>query len=144
MLFRSEHPVFRRRRWFLGRELHGEGVVDIGWFKIDGHEMDQGDWSEGFAKSVGVFLNGRAIPSLDAFGRQLQDETFYLLLNAHHEPLSFHLPERPDWGKEWSRVLDTADDETFRETGETFVAGHDVAVEARSIVLLRRVEAEDA
>src|SRR6185295_15168329 len=51
---RRAHPVFRRRKWFHGRALHGEGVVDIGWFKLDGSEMDEGDWRDGFAKSLGV------------------------------------------------------------------------------------------
>ncbi|HEY9736508.1 MAG TPA: glycogen debranching protein GlgX, partial [Trichocoleus sp.] len=28
--FRQEHPVFYRRHWFQGREIHGSGVSDIG------------------------------------------------------------------------------------------------------------------
>ncbi|MFO7784234.1 MAG: glycogen debranching protein GlgX, partial [Desulfatiglandales bacterium] len=30
--FRSEHPVFMRRGWFLGRPIHGSGIDDIAWF----------------------------------------------------------------------------------------------------------------
>jgi pullulanase/glycogen debranching enzyme len=57
--FRNEHPVFQRRRWFHGRRVRG--VSDIGWFKPDGHEMSDQDWQAGFARTVGVFLNGKAI-----------------------------------------------------------------------------------
>jgi glycogen operon protein len=59
----KEHPVFRRRRWFQGRPIHGQGVPDLGWFKPDAEEMSEEDWQQGFGKSIGVFLNGEAIPS---------------------------------------------------------------------------------
>ena len=36
---RSEHPVFRRRRWFQGRPIRGSDVSDIGWFTPGGTEM---------------------------------------------------------------------------------------------------------
>src|SRR5205807_1285929 len=51
---RRTHPTFRRRRWFQGRTIHGT-QADIGWFKPDGTEMTDGDWGQGFAKSLGVF-----------------------------------------------------------------------------------------
>jgi glycogen operon protein len=50
---RRAHPTFRRRRWFQGRAIRGQ--ADIGWFKPDGTEMTEGDWGQGFAKSLGVF-----------------------------------------------------------------------------------------
>src|SRR6185369_11897993 len=53
MQFRQEHPVFRRRRWFVGRPLYGEQVGDIGWFKTDGNQMSDEDWQSGFARTVG-------------------------------------------------------------------------------------------
>src|SRR6185369_14739536 len=42
--FRHDHPVFKRRRWFIGRPLYGEEVSDIGWFKADGNHMTDADW----------------------------------------------------------------------------------------------------
>ncbi|HEU4521236.1 MAG TPA: glycogen debranching protein GlgX, partial [Thermoanaerobaculia bacterium] len=79
--FRREHPVFTRRRWFMGRPLRGADVSDIGWFKPDGEEMTDADWQSGFARSVGVFLNGRAIPTPDGRGEPIVDDSFYLLFN---------------------------------------------------------------
>jgi isoamylase len=134
---RKEHPVFHRRRWFQGRPIHGAQVTDIGWFTPDGSEMTQEDWNGGFAKALGVFLNGEGIQSPDARGERVVDESFYVLFNAHHEPLQFTLPKR-DWGDEWLVVLDTA-----RSTPETEEqrqkAGQEVPVESRSLKVLRRV-----
>jgi glycogen operon protein len=89
-----EHPVFRRRRWFQGRPIRGAGVADISWYTPDGNEMTEQDWQEGYAKSLGVFLNGKAIHGQSLRGEPVVDESFYLLFNAHHEPLTFALPKR--------------------------------------------------
>jgi glycogen operon protein len=134
---RSSHPVFRRRRWFQGRPLHGSEVSDIGWFKPDGQEMSDEDWSSGFAKSLGVFLNGRAIPTPDPRGEQIVDDSFYLLFNGHHELLRFRLPT-DRWGERWVSVLDT--NSPGLSEGLDYRAGEEIAVESRSVVLLRRVD----
>ncbi|HKV11115.1 MAG TPA: glycogen debranching protein GlgX [Thermoanaerobaculia bacterium] len=136
--FRRDHPVFRRRRWFLGARIHGEGVRDIGWFRTDGELMNDGDWNNGLAKSLGVFLNGEAIPSLDPRGERVFDDSFYVLFNAHGDRLAFRLPPRPEWGERWEEVLDTARG-GFNGRGEVFAAGKEVEVEARSVVVLRRL-----
>jgi isoamylase len=135
---RREHPVFRRRRWFLGTRIRGEGVRDIGWFRPDGELMSDEDWSHGFAKSLGVFLNGDAIPSLDPRGERVTDDSFYLLFNAHHEPLPFRLSNRPEWGERWKKVLDT-NEPVPREEDEIHEAGSEVPVAARGVVVLMRV-----
>ena len=137
---RREHPVFRRRRWFAGQPIRG--VQDIAWLRPDGQEMDGEDWSVGFARSLGVFLNGKAIPTLDPRGNRVVDDSFYLLFNAHSEALTFRLPERPEWGERWVRVLDTAESlPAAPGEGETVSAGSEVQVEGRSLVLLRRLDA---
>ena len=105
--FRHRHPVFCRRRWFQGRPIHGSDVSDIGWFTPQGSEMSDEDWQAGFAKSLGVFLNGAAIPTPNERGERIVDESFYIMFNAHHEPLDFTLPEAK-WGDCWTEVLDTS------------------------------------
>ena len=89
---KMQHPVFHRRRWFQGRPIHGAKVTDIGWFTPDGTEMAEEHWGEGFAKAMGIFLNGEAIASLDARGERVVDDNFYVLYNAHYEPLTFVVP----------------------------------------------------
>ena len=134
---RKEHPVFHRRRWFQGRPIHGVHVTDIGWFTPDGSEMTQEDWNGGFAKALGIFLNGEGIQSPDARGERVVDESFYVLFDAHHEPLRFTLPKR-DWGDEWVVAFDTARSTLEEEEGR-HKAGDEVSVESRSLKVLRRV-----
>jgi glycogen operon protein len=140
--FRRAHPTFRRRRWFQGQPIRGRssgGNADIDWFAPDGNEMSEEDWDAGFAKSLGVFLNGDAIPSIDERGEPQTDDSFLLLFNAHDDAIDFALPER--FGERWVVVLDTADT-TPAPVGApappALKAGESVSVTPRSLVLLRR------
>jgi isoamylase len=143
--------VFHRRRWFQGRPIHGSDAADIGWFAPDGTEMTEEDWDSGFAKSVGMFLNGEAIPDPDLRGEKVTDDSFLLLFNAHYEKLPFMIPDR-DWGDHWVVVLDTDDLPLLAASGGSTVTwepglgegepvkkGQHLDVGARSLVILRRV-----
>ncbi|HZR15115.1 MAG TPA: glycogen debranching protein GlgX [Acidimicrobiia bacterium] len=137
---RAEHPVFRRRRWFQGQPIRGGGVGDIAWFTPDGGEMTDEDWNVSFAKSLGVFLNGDGIHYLDARGQQVLDETFYVIFNAHHERMTFSLPGE-QWGRRWEKLLDTAEVGVVDRRDHVEVkAAEQLDVEARSLVLLMRVD----
>ena len=138
---RHRHPVFCQRRWFHGRAIRGSKVSDIGWFTPGGVEMSEQDWHNGFAKTLGVYLNGRAIPTPNERGEPVVDESFYVMFNAYHEALGFTLPSR-DWAERWTEVLDTflVDDEMSEERlGRELVAGGTVEVHPWSLVLLRRL-----
>jgi isoamylase len=143
--FRHRHAVFCRRRWFQGRPIHGSQVSDIGWFTAAGVEMSDEDWGAGFAKSLGVFLNGRAIPTLNERGEPVTDDTFYVMFNAHHEPLEFRLPERT-WGDAWTLILNTAEEKDLlaeQEEGPAVSAGDRIEVQPWSLVLLRQPTAKE-
>ncbi|MEA2691774.1 MAG: isoamylase, partial [Acidobacteriota bacterium] len=135
---RREHPVFRRRRWFYGRPLHGSEVRDIGWFRPDGEEMSEEDWRQGFARSLAVFLNGGAIPGTDRRGEPVTDASFYLLFHAGDELLAFRLPGGV-WGSAWVEVFDTGKPR-FEEGTEVRREGEEIQVAGRGMVLLRKVE----
>jgi isoamylase len=137
--FRKDHPVFQRRRWFHGRPVRGTGVTDIGWFKPDGELMTDADWQTGYARTVGVFLNGRAIPTPDHRGETIVDDSFYILFSAHHEPMEFKLPTCP-WGDRWEIVVDTNQPVPDLREHKDFKAGEEVLVKDHAIVVLRRVE----
>src|SRR3954467_8188720 len=62
---RKEHATFRRRRWFQGMPIWGDGTEDIAWFLPDGAEMTEEHWNQDFAKSMAVFLNGKGIRTPD-------------------------------------------------------------------------------
>ena len=134
---RRDHPVFRRRRFFEGHTLRGSGgVADIVWLTPSGAEMSDEDWHYAAAKSLQVFLNGQGIASVDVRGERVVDDSFLLLFNAHHEHMEFTLPSS-EYGQAWAVELDTATPLVADE--ETVDAGASRKVEARSIVVLRRL-----
>lgn len=71
---------------------------DIAWFTKDGEKMAEGDWAQGYAKSLGIFLNGSTIPNPNPHGEPVTDKNFYMIFNAHHESLIFTLPGN-GWGE---------------------------------------------
>ena len=137
--FRKDHPVFQRRGWFHGRPLRGTDVSDIGWFKPDGEPMTDEDWQAGYARTVGVFLNGEAIPTPDERGQTIVDDSFYLLFNAHSDALPFKLPTCP-WGDRWEKVIDTNEPVPDLREHDLLNAGDEVQVQSHSLIVLRRVE----
>ena len=143
MKLRKDHPIFRRRRWFQGRAIHGGDVKDLAWFKPDGAEMSDEDWNVGFAKSLGVFLNGGAIARSDFRGDPITDDSFYMVFNAHHEKLAFTLPPA-QFAARWMRVFDTAtgDLPELRRSRnrEGFAAGSSLEVSPRALLLMRSLD----
>ncbi len=133
--FRSQHPVFRRRRFFEGESILGE-LSDIAWFRPDGDEMTDDDWQAGFAQAIGIFLNGEALPDPDLRGQRLRDDSFLLLFNGHHEDVTFVLPRR-EFGRRWATDLTTVSDPKVAKPKS---AGTKVTVAGRSVVVLRRLE----
>ena len=133
---RQHHPVFRRRRFFQGRRIRGAEVKDISWFRPDGKEMTDEDWVKGYVRCLGVRLAGHAIEEKDSRGRPVQDETFLMLLNAHHEPRPFILPAHKP-GVRWQPVLDTTVTRTHEKTVTLLKGGLQYDLDARSLALLR-------
>jgi isoamylase len=134
---RKTHPVLRRRRFFAGDAKHGgkSELGDILWFKPDASEMDEADWNSGFARSVMVFLNGDAIPELDAVGRPITDDHFLLLFNAHTEPIRFTMPPA-EFGQNWLVRLDTAAGQVDPANVRPWRARSTHRVEAHSMIVL--------
>jgi glycogen operon protein len=133
---RRAHPVFRRRRFFVGPDTAAvDGVGDIAWFTPSGREMKDADWKTGYAKALGVFLNGAAITEPDPRGEPVRDDSFLLLFSADSQPVRFTLPG-PKFGGSWAVVLDSgaAPPVDPREYG----AGAEVLVAPRAMAVLRR------
>jgi glycogen operon protein len=133
---RKNHPVFCRRRWFKGQPIRGVGLEDIAWFLPDGKEMGEENWNHDFAKSLGVYLNGYGLRSSGPKGEKIIDDNFYIIFNAHSEPLSYKLPSER-YGKEWIKILDTCEDFISEEGDEKYEMDEVIKVEGRSIILLK-------
>ena len=130
---RLGHPVFHRRRFFQGRRIEGSEVKDLSWFRPDGKEMTDEEWTNGFTRCLGLRLAGDAIEEADQGGEPIRDDTFLLLLNAHHEALDFVLPAHRTRVR-WELVLDTRE---WTPAARAFKAGDQYPLEARSLALLR-------
>ncbi|MGB3508909.1 MAG: glycogen debranching protein GlgX [Microcoleaceae cyanobacterium] len=135
--FRRQHPIFRRRKWFLGRAIHGSGVSDVGWYNPDGGEMTEDQWNAGFAKAIGIFLNGEEIPATGERGERIIDDSFLILFNAHYETLEFTIPPGIQ-DRKWVVTIDT-NKPRFIEAGKYYTDDIPIPVMERSIVVLRRL-----
>jgi glycogen operon protein len=86
-----------------------------------------------------MFLNGEEIPNPGPRGEDVEDDSFLLLFNAHHEDRTFMLPRRR-FGARWTLELSTADPEA-QPGSATYGARTEVTVIAHSIVILTRITA---
>jgi isoamylase len=128
---RRAHAVLRRRRWFQGRKIRD--TEDLAWFRPDGATMTDDDWETGYARAIGVFLNGDAIPTPDAYGGRILDDSFFVMFNASETDLRWTVPSGA-WTRDWAVELDTS----LTQDAATPIKGGDVLdLVARSMVVLR-------
>jgi glycogen operon protein len=98
--------------------------------------MTDAEWSQSFARSLGVYLAGEGLTERDERGHPLRDSSFLVLFNAHHEAIDFQLPSYVD-GARWSVVMDTSR-EFGLVSGETCEPGKPYRLEARALALLEQ------
>jgi len=132
---RREHPVLHRQRFFEGQLGRGHRRKDIAWFRRDGSEISDRDWSNAQRQSLGMLLNGDLIPDRGPRGERISDDTLLVLLHAHHEDTAWQLPS--GWGDYWEVILDTARPDEAPGTRQAR-GGGPLQVAARSLVMLRR------
>jgi isoamylase len=82
-----------------------------------------------------VFLNGDAIPELDAVGRPITDDHFLLLFNAHSEPIKFTIPAG-ELGQDWLVRLDTATGQVDPPNVRPWRARSSHRVDSHSMIVL--------
>lgn len=133
---RKQHPLFCRRGWFKGQQIR-KGTVDIAWFQPDGVEMNEEDWNNAFAKSLGVYLNGHGIHTPEADGEIKKDHHFYVVFNAHYEAQNFVLPSS-NYSPEWKLLFNT--EAGFFSDEKRFSPGKEIWVPERSVSLLMSPE----
>jgi glycogen operon protein len=129
---RRRHPVFRRASFLVGA-VEGSELPDAWWFRPDGRRMTRAEWEAGRGV-LGVFLNGRAIPERTPDGQPIVGDSFLVMFNASAEPVSFLLPPRR-FGQRWALELSTSAPDA---SDRSFEARAEVALEARSLLVLRR------
>ena len=133
--FRRAHPIFSRHQWFFGREIHGSGVFDIGWFHPDGTTIDDAEWHDSSTHALSIFLNGAEIPNLNSRGQRIFDDSFLLFFNPSAEVLEFSVPKTID-STQWQKVIDTKETKGFVKDSQHYNPKHPVTVAARSLMVL--------
>ena len=133
----KEHNVFSRRDWFKGQPIKGRALTDIAWFAPDGKKMREENWRQDFAKCLAVYLNGHGIHSLDYDGMPIVDDNFYVIFNAHSEPVDYKLPTKR-YGDNWMKILDTSLNFVSEHGGEKYRANTKIKVEGFSVILLKQ------
>jgi len=133
--FCKEHPTFRRRRWFQGLPVTGSEIKDIIWFQPDGIHIPDDGWENNFAKSFGVFLNGKGIRCVDWDGERITDDHIMLLFNTSENAVEFTVPAL-ECNDKWHIVIDSSDGFIGEKEGE-FKSGSLLQVQSRSVMVLR-------
>jgi isoamylase len=129
-----EQPVLKRRKFFQGRSIRGEGIKDVSWFSPSGKDMSDLDWGA-HVRCMGMRLAGDLIGEVDERGDPIAGDTLLVLMNSHHEPIQFTLP-RTSPEHQWELLYDTADDAL---AAAPFVGGDQYPLRDRSLALFRTV-----
>jgi glycogen operon protein len=139
--FRKAHPVLRRRRYFEGLFLPGADIKDLTWFKTDGTEIVDAEWTDPELRHMAMRLAGEAIDEREPQGGRISDDSLLVLFNAYHEPLAFTLPEAS--GTEhsmWELLMDTEHAQPPSPSGQHFAVGATYRLIDRGLALFRRVD----
>jgi glycogen operon protein len=141
---RRQHPNLRRRKYFQDRQISPTksttqkvddiDVQDITWFRPDGQEMTEDEWSAGWVRCLGLQLSGRTLSDVNQDGEPLKDDTYLICFNPHHENIAFYLPKCAK-SCTWELLVDTRD----AQPGEAKPVGPDRPLDllAHSAVILR-------
>ncbi len=133
---RRDHPTFRRRKFFQGRQIRGANIRDITWFSPDGTEMNEEQWNSSWVRCIGIRLGGGFIGDVDEFGEPVIDDTFLVLLNASTNDVEFKLPSS-DAARPWQMMIDTNWTEPPPRRARP-IESPTYSLVPRSLVLLRR------
>ena len=141
---RRQHPNLHRRKFFQDRgispaagerEVDGRRLHDIMWLRPDGGEMTEEEWTAGWVRCIGLELNGRTLDDVNGVGEPIFDHSYLILLNPHHEPVKFSMPQRD--GAAWQLLIDSANPD--QQDQPALAAGDSYELIPRSAVLLQQL-----
>ncbi len=133
---RREHPVLRQASFFLGRP-GADGVKDVAWFTPRGTELTDADWFDHGQCTLGMHLDGQGIRTPGPRGERVVDDSFLLVLHTGASDVGFRLPAAP-YAVSYDVLLDTCAERPGPDAArQGLLAGTDLPVPGRSVVLLR-------
>jgi isoamylase len=132
--FYLAHPLFHRSKFYQGHSIRGSDLKDVNWLNSEAGEMTEAEWNDPELRRLGILLSGDLSDERDPHGKPVGDDTFLLLLNAHHEAIDWVLPTTK--GADWQLIMDTIDENGFVAKRPRFDMGSRLAVQPRSLCLL--------
>ncbi|MBH3428358.1 glycogen debranching protein GlgX [Pseudomonas alkylphenolica] len=136
---RLAYPVLRRSRFLVGDYNEAIGVKDVTWLTPAGEEMSIEQWHDSHGRCLGMLMDGRA--QVSGIPRPGADATLLLIVNAHHDTVTFTLPQVPE-GEYWHSLIDT--DRPQLRKGEQHAFGSALNVSGRSLTLLELQHEDDS
>ena len=136
---RKSAPIMHRRRFFLGRAVHGKQIADIRWLRTDGKDMTDEDWHSSYVRCLGMLLNGQAMEEYDDKGNRITDGIYLMMVNSYWEPIPFMFPKRQNLRGEWQVLVDTFCPENMNKDKKI---AQRLELPARSLLLLKKVKVE--
>ena len=100
--------------------------------------MTNEEWNSPFVRCLGMLLSGDTIDVQSFEGGPIRDNTFLLLINAHHEPVPFVLPG-PGTGEMGTRARHRFARGILPARG--CVSGDEVEIKSRSTLLIKLIQA---
>jgi glycogen operon protein len=131
MTLRRNNPALRPREYLSGPE---GGPAQLILYRPDGEQMSDQDWQDPNAHTLALAIDGRQISDADG---ETSSDRFLLLLNAHHEPVTFTLPGSP---ANWKPVLTTGEPD---DTPPVSVK-EGTTLEPRTLLLLQSCAADSS
>ena len=132
--FRKGAPIFSRRKFFLGRRIHGKEIYDIRWLSPSGKDMTEEEWHNTFVRCMGMLLNGEAMDEYDQKGKRIKDDIYILIANSYWKTENFMLPDN----EKWELIVDTQKGGFAEKIVDT-----KYRVAPRSLVLIRQLKSMD-
>ena len=117
--------VIHRKDFFRGRRTEsGQWKNECLWLRPDGQLMQDGNWQDPVAQSIGLLIEGQDLEESDPLtGQKLMGQSVLLICNASHIDVPFVLPRHKNHDA-WDMLLDTSETVEMRtwEAGEEFLA----------------------
>jgi len=123
-------PVLRRNRFLTGEYNEAIGVTDVRWLSPTGTDLNDEQWTDPAMRCFGMAIDGRAQAS--GIRKPASDATLLLVFNAHHDVVTFTLPEIPG-SEQWKCLIDT--NMPVRDELPEFESGDVYQVTGRSLLL---------
>jgi glycogen operon protein len=112
-------------------------IQDICWYRPDGEQMTEDEWTAGWVRCLGMRLSGKTLSDTDRFGEPVRDDTFLVCLNPHHEGIEFYMPAFSS-KSQWELIIDTRN--PVSTPAQNVKIGEAYSMMPHSAVLFREVQ----